>query len=156
MKFQRLTHVTLPLLTLALKASAGCECFWEGMAPFCNPSCPSGTRATGRYSNSGGGAHCWTGRKQMCERCGPNILDKPCCIPRSTCTQCFGPAMICHEMFSEIPPIECGFHLCGVCTGTIPNPCSPNIRSWDTWPLGLRAGAPKPLVREGGLPHNEL
>ena len=131
MKVLYIPQIIILGLAFIERALAGCECFWEGTAPFCNANCPSGTTATGRYSSSGGGAPCWTGRKQQCMRCGPNIPEKPCCIPKMTCAQCIGPIMICHEMFSNIPPISCGSHVCGLCTGSIPNICPSNIKQWE-------------------------
>jgi hypothetical protein len=123
--------ITLLAITFIGRVFAGCECFWEGTAPFCDETCPAGTTSTHRYSNSGGGALCWTGRKQQCMRCGPNIKDKPCCIPKHTCTQCVGPVMICHDMASDIPPIKCGSYICGLCTGSTSNPCPSGIKQWE-------------------------
>ncbi|KAF9562474.1 hypothetical protein CPC08DRAFT_761451 [Agrocybe pediades] len=40
-------------------------CYWDGTAPFCAGSCPTGYTEEGRGS-CGDGACCWTGYKFLC------------------------------------------------------------------------------------------
>jgi len=40
-------------------------CYWDGTAPFCAGSCPTGYTEQGRGS-CGDGACCWTGYKFLC------------------------------------------------------------------------------------------
>ncbi|KAH6974205.1 hypothetical protein BKA56DRAFT_93167 [Ilyonectria sp. MPI-CAGE-AT-0026] len=146
MKINQILEIAFLIIISNIGAYAGCECFWEGTAPFCDSTCPSGTESLGYFSTSGGGASCWTGNKQMCKRCGPNIQEKHCCVPTHTCAECIFIFMICHEMVSDIPPVECGKHLCGACTGSIPNQCPSDIQEWQPWTPG-RPGdeVPNPL-----------
>lgn len=142
----RITEVIFLIIASSIGVWTGCECFWEGTAPFCDSTCPSGTEGLGYFSKSGDGGACWTGSKQICKRCGQNIRDKPCCVPKHTCAECIFIFMRCHEMVSDIPPIECGSHICGLCTGTIPNPCPSDIQVWQPW-MPARPGdeVPNPL-----------
>ncbi|KAF2274578.1 uncharacterized protein EI97DRAFT_102871 [Westerdykella ornata] len=134
MKFNYVHRILLLIAGSVSIANAGCECWWEGTAPFCDSTCPSNSRATGIFSNSGDGGYCITGRKQRCVRCGPHIAEKPCCIPTHTCAQCTFGLMICHEVVTDIPPVECGTHICGLCTGigSTPNLCAPGVK-YEEW-----------------------
>jgi hypothetical protein len=132
MHFKHLLGIVFTLSGPVSVVRAGCECWWEGTAPFCNSNCPSGSHSTGIFSNSGNSGYCITGKKQKCIRCGPDVADKPCCIPTHTCAQCVGFVMICNEAVTDIPPVKCGSHLCGICTGSIPNMC-PTGATYEEW-----------------------
>ncbi|KAK0721361.1 hypothetical protein B0T21DRAFT_50920 [Apiosordaria backusii] len=138
MKFDHIRVFVLLSTSSVPRVFAGCECWWEGTAPFCDSSCPSDSRSTGIFSDSGDGGSCITGQKQKCVRCGPNIAEKPCCIPTHTCATCqtflgIG-VMVCHEVVTDVPPVECGTHICGVCigSGSSPNLCAPGVK-YEEW-----------------------
>ncbi|KAF8914378.1 hypothetical protein CPB84DRAFT_1759111 [Gymnopilus junonius] len=46
-------------------------CYWDGTAPFCAGSCPTGYTEEGRGS-CGDGACCWTGYKFLCCKTPPS------------------------------------------------------------------------------------
>ncbi len=129
---------------------AACECWWEGTAPFCDSSCPPNSRATGIFSDSGNGGYCVFGQKQKCVRCGPDIVEKPCCIPTHTCATCKGFGgfgfMVCTEVFTDVPPVKCGEHICGVClgSGSGQNLCAPGVTYEEWTPARPGDGTPTP------------
>ncbi|KAI0389673.1 hypothetical protein F5Y17DRAFT_462522 [Xylariaceae sp. FL0594] len=54
----------------AMDGPAPNGCFWDGTAPFCAGSCPTGYTEENRGS-CGDGACCWTGYKVLCCRIAP-------------------------------------------------------------------------------------
>ncbi|KAI5813190.1 hypothetical protein BZA77DRAFT_321976 [Pyronema omphalodes] len=116
-----LVILALIILSTPQVAEAGCRTYWEGTAPFCNSSCPSGCRGTGTFSNSGDGGNCWSGKKQLCTCCGPKIQDQGPCRPTQTDTKCKWGVMICENVMLTGIPSEpkrsCGSYACGVCFG---------------------------------------
>lgn len=106
-------QIKLLLLASAYGVYAGCQSHWEGTAPFCNSDCPSGEVATGIFDSNGNGAHCFTGQKQICKKCGPIIVDSPPCSPRLP---------VCHCEFLD--PIPVGIQICDNGCGTYADgPC---------------------------------
>ena len=114
---KRHLQILMLLLMTLLRVDAGCKTYWEGTAPFCNDSCPKGCRATGVKSQSGNGGTCWTGNKQLCECCGSWPDERPC-QPTHTTTTCVVAVLICHNVVTDVPYIECGSYACGACFGS--------------------------------------
>ena len=104
------------ILLLAIGVRAACQ-FWDGTAPFCSGSCPSGCKTLAR-SDCGNGACCLIGSKALCKCCdGP----KPC-TPTQTTASCYGLVLICkHQQVTLTPqgPIitTCSISICGACFG---------------------------------------
>ena len=63
----------------------------------------------------GDGGNCWTGQKQLCECCGPNIPDQGPCVPRISDTSCVLGVLICHNLETTEPRKVCSSYACGVC-----------------------------------------
>lgn len=116
LKSSMITAIALTI-GLSITALAGCRNYWEGTAPFCNSNCPNGCTPTGQFSNSGNGGKCWSGKKQLCRCCGPQIAEEGACVPNYTKTTCVGPVMMCHSVVTDEPYRECGSYACGVCIG---------------------------------------
>src|SRR6266487_2787795 len=91
----------LSLLILSILEYVLADChYWDGTAPFCGGSCPSGCirEATSRCGN---GACCWTGRKALCNCCGGGPDPGPC-TPTQTEAFCFGGGFL-----QPITPLIC-------------------------------------------------
>jgi hypothetical protein len=104
------------ILWWAIGVQANCQ-FWDGTAPFCSGSCPSGCRTVAR-SNCGNGACCWTGHKALCQCCsGPGP-----CTPTQTATSCYGVVLVCKNQqvtltFQGPVTTTCSTYACGICFG---------------------------------------
>ena len=104
------------ILSWVISVQADCQ-YWDGTAPFCDGSCPSGCRTVGR-SNCGNGACCWTGSKALCQCCG----GAGPCTPTQTTTDCYGVVLVCKNQqvtltFQGPSITTCSTYVCGICFG---------------------------------------
>ncbi|KAK3834374.1 MAG: hypothetical protein JOS17DRAFT_662859, partial [Linnemannia elongata] len=112
------------ILLLTLMSLSWADClYWDGTAPFCRGSCPSGCIVQA-FSNSGNGANCWTGHKELCDCCRgpPNHV----CTPTVTDMTCYGyffgyGVAICRNKELQLDysghtvEITCSAYICGAC-----------------------------------------
>lgn len=115
------------ILLLTLMSLSWADClYWDGTAPFCRGSCPSGC-VRQAISNKGNGATCWFGHKELCNCCTgstPNHV----CTPTITDMTCYGffgyGVAICRDKELRLDnsghTIEttCSAYICGVCFGS--------------------------------------
>ncbi|KAK5809459.1 hypothetical protein F5H01DRAFT_415453 [Linnemannia elongata] len=119
--------LTKCILLLALISLSWADClYWDGRAPYCRGSCPSGC-VLQAISNKGNGATCWFGHKELCDCCGrstPNHV----CTPTITDMTCYGlifgyGVAICKDKELQLDntghTIEktCSAYICGACFG---------------------------------------
>ncbi|KAF3316000.1 hypothetical protein TWF173_002781 [Orbilia oligospora] len=124
MKLSILSTATVILASgLVELATASCFQYWEGTAPFCDSKCPAKVagrvcKGTGKFSSSGNGGSCWTGKKQLCECCGAGPPgDRACLDPQSKKSKCVGLVLMCSRIGrrADGSEIVCSTYACGSC-----------------------------------------